>query len=228
MDQPKRLKLTRYTDGEPNPNPQTPAPIPKKRRSSSNNPARLERKKMTYIEHSESISRSDNAGRPQHKRSARAEGNKDSQTEPQSNRPYRESGKAGPRDKPGDRDGDREAGGNGPGDSKTPQIHMKALKRIRHDKVANTYALRKLPFQRLVRSIAEKLQAQKIYQKEGEPMLRFTPDSLNLFQTACEMFLVHLFEDSYLCTLHAKRVTLMNQDLRLARRIRGNIFDGFT
>lgn len=33
--------------------------------------------------------------------------------------------------------------------------------------------------------------------------------------------MICLFEDSYLCTLHAKRVTLFSKDLALARRIRG-------
>lgn len=33
--------------------------------------------------------------------------------------------------------------------------------------------------------------------------------------------MVGLFEDSYLCTLHSKRVTLMAKDMMLARRIRG-------
>lgn len=124
--------------------------------------------------------------------------------------------------------GDDEGKDDKPPAEEDPKLHMKALKRIRRDKNANTYALRKLPFQRLIRSISEKIQVHRMQFKEGDVMLRFTRDSLNLFQTAAEMFLVHLFEDSYLCTLHAKRVTLMNQDLRLARRIRGNIYEGFT
>ena len=207
MNQPKRLKLTRYTEGEINVPPPSNQQN-KKKRSSSGNQARHERKKMTYIEHSESISRSNDALRPHTKGDTKPINKK----ELQASKPDKKQ----TNDK------------RPPDDNKNPQIHMKALRRIRHDKVANTYALRKLPFQRLIRSIAERIQAQKVDFKEAEPMLRFTPDSLNLFQTACEMFLVHLFEDSYLCTLHAKRVTLMNQDLRLARRIRGNIFEGFT
>ena len=42
-----------------------------------------------------------------------------------------------------------------------------------------------------------------------------------LFQEASEAYLVTLFEDSLLCTIHAKRVTLMPKDMTLARRIRG-------
>lgn len=38
---------------------------------------------------------------------------------------------------------------------------------------------------------------------------------------AAEAFLVHLFEDAYLLSLHAGRVTLFPKDVQLARRIRG-------
>ena len=41
-----------------------------------------------------------------------------------------------------------------------------------------------------------------------------------LFQAA-EAYLVHLFEDAMLCTVHGKRVTLMTKDLQLAMRLRG-------
>jgi lipooligosaccharide transport system permease protein len=38
---------------------------------------------------------------------------------------------------------------------------------------------------------------------------------------AAEAYLVGLFEDTNLCALHAKRVTIMPKDMQLARRIRG-------
>ena len=40
-------------------------------------------------------------------------------------------------------------------------------------------------------------------------------------QEAAEAYLVHLFEDSNLCAIHAKRVTIFVKDIQLARRIRG-------
>ena len=40
-------------------------------------------------------------------------------------------------------------------------------------------------------------------------------------QEAAEAYLVGLFEDTNLCAIHAKRVTIMTKDLHLARRIRG-------
>uniref|UniRef100_A0A0E0DXA4 Core Histone H2A/H2B/H3 domain-containing protein n=1 Tax=Oryza meridionalis TaxID=40149 RepID=A0A0E0DXA4_9ORYZ len=38
---------------------------------------------------------------------------------------------------------------------------------------------------------------------------------------AAEAYLVGLFEDTNLCAIHAKRVTIMPKDIQLARRIRG-------
>jgi histone H3/H4 len=40
-------------------------------------------------------------------------------------------------------------------------------------------------------------------------------------QHAAEAHLVRVFEDSNLCAIHAKRVTIMVKDIQLARRIRG-------
>ena len=45
--------------------------------------------------------------------------------------------------------------------------------------------------------------------------------SLSHFQEASEAYLVGLFEDTNLCAIHAKRVTIMPKDIQLARRIRG-------
>jgi histone H3 len=40
-------------------------------------------------------------------------------------------------------------------------------------------------------------------------------------QEASEAYLISLFEDTNLCAIHAKRVTIMPKDIQLARRIRG-------
>ena len=50
---------------------------------------------------------------------------------------------------------------------------------------------------------------------------RFQSLALLAFQEACEAYLVGLFEDTNLCAIHAKRVTIMPKDMQLARRIRG-------
>ena len=59
-------------------------------------------------------------------------------------------------------------------------------------------------------------------QAEGAQVTRFQASALLAMQEACEAAVVNLLEDAYLCTGHAKRVTLMPQDVALARRIRGD------
>lgn len=50
---------------------------------------------------------------------------------------------------------------------------------------------------------------------------RWQSQAIQALQEAAEAFLVHLFEDVNLCAIHAKRVTIMQKDIQLARRIRG-------
>jgi histone H3/H4 len=69
----------------------------------------------------------------------------------------------------------------------------------------------KLPFQRLVRDIA----------RQENSDLRFQAQALIALQEASEAYLVGLMEDTNLCAIHAKRVTIMSKDMHLARRIRG-------
>ena len=51
--------------------------------------------------------------------------------------------------------------------------------------------------------------------------LRFQGSAVLALQEAAEAYLVGLFEDTNLCAIHAKRVTIMPKDIQLARRIRG-------
>ena len=59
-------------------------------------------------------------------------------------------------------------------------------------------------------------------QKDSTDVTRFSSEALAALQEACEAAVVNLLEDAYLCTHHAKRVTLMPADVQLARRIRGD------
>jgi len=88
-----------------------------------------------------------------------------------------------------------------------------ALQEIRRYQKTANLLLRKLPFQRLVREIAQD------YLKD----LRFQSKAILALQEASEAFLTKLFEDANLCAIHAKRVTIMPKDIQLARRIRGDI-----
>lgn len=86
-----------------------------------------------------------------------------------------------------------------------------ALREIRKFQKSTELLIRKLPFQRLVREISQDF-------KEG---LRFQSLAILALQEAAEAYLVGLFEDTNLCAIHAKRVTIMPKDMQLARRIRG-------
>ena len=55
----------------------------------------------------------------------------------------------------------------------------------------------------------------------SQPDLRFQSHAVLALQEGSEAYLVCLFEDTNLCAIHAKRVTIMPKDLHLARRIGG-------
>lgn len=86
-----------------------------------------------------------------------------------------------------------------------------ALREIRKFQKSTELLIRKLPFQRLVKQIAQ----------EYKSDVRFQSQAILALQEAAEAYLVGLFEDTNLCAIHAKRVTIMSRDLLLARRIRG-------
>ena len=87
-----------------------------------------------------------------------------------------------------------------------------ALREIRRYQKSTELLIRKLPFQRLVREIAQDL---------GKMSIRFQSGAIIALQEASEAYLVGLLEDSNLCAIHAKRVTIMPKDIQLAHRIRG-------
>ncbi len=86
-----------------------------------------------------------------------------------------------------------------------------ALREIRKYQKSTELLIRKLPFQRLVRELAQDFITD----------LRFSSSAVLALQEASEAYLVGLFEDTNLCALHSKRVTIMPKDIQLARRIRG-------
>ena len=86
-----------------------------------------------------------------------------------------------------------------------------ALREVRRYQKSTDLLIRKLPFQRLVREICNDFKTD----------LRFQSSAMIALQEASEAYLVGLFEDTNLCAIHAKRVTIMPKDMQLARRIRG-------
>ena len=86
-----------------------------------------------------------------------------------------------------------------------------ALREIRRYQKTMELLIRKLPFNRLVREITQDFKTD----------LRFQTQAIGALQEAAEAYLVGLFEDTNLCAIHAKRVTIMPKDIQLARRIQG-------
>ncbi|KAK3506519.1 hypothetical protein QTP70_005365 [Hemibagrus guttatus] len=84
-----------------------------------------------------------------------------------------------------------------------------ALREISRYQKSTELLIRKLPFQRLVREIAQDFKTD----------LRFQSSAVMALQEASEAYLVGLFEDTNLCAIHAKRVTIMPKDIQLARRV---------
>uniref|UniRef100_A0A914CGY6 Histone H2A/H2B/H3 domain-containing protein n=1 Tax=Acrobeloides nanus TaxID=290746 RepID=A0A914CGY6_9BILA len=87
-----------------------------------------------------------------------------------------------------------------------------ALREIRKFQKSTDLLIAKAPFQRLVREISQDIKHE----------LRFQSAAIGALQEASEAFLIGLFEDTQLCAIHAKRVTIMPRDVHLALRIRGD------
>ncbi len=89
-----------------------------------------------------------------------------------------------------------------------------ALRQVRKLQRTTGTLIRRAPFQRMVRGIAQQA-------KDG---LRFASAALAAVQEATESYVVSTLSDANLAALHAKRVTVMPRDLHLARRLRGERF----
>jgi histone H3 len=89
----------------------------------------------------------------------------------------------------------------------------RALMEIRKYQKSTDLLIRKIPFQRLVREITHHFKTD----------MRWQSVAILALQEASEAFLVGLFEDTNLCAIHSKRVTIMPKDMQLAKRIRGGL-----
>ena len=88
-----------------------------------------------------------------------------------------------------------------------------ALREIKRYQKQLTNLLPRAPFQRLVREIAGNC---------GAGDMKFQSQALVALQEAAEAYIVGVFEDTNLCAIHAKRMTVQVKDMQLARRIRGD------
>ena len=85
------------------------------------------------------------------------------------------------------------------------------LREIRRYQQSTELLIKKLPFQRLVREIAQDLRKD----------LRFQSSAVMALQEATEAHIVSLFEETNRATFHARRVTIQSKDMALAQRLRG-------
>ena len=100
-------------------------------------------------------------------------------------------------------------------DDKTKKMRwgLKALKEIKKYQSSTEMLIKRLPFQRVVKEII-----QKVWDD-----LRLQSTAILVLQEVGETFLVGLLEQSNLCALHAKRVTIMPKDVHLERCIREDV-----
>ncbi|XP_036608578.1 histone H3-like centromeric protein A [Trichosurus vulpecula] len=87
------------------------------------------------------------------------------------------------------------------------------LREIRKLQKSTDLLIRRAPFGRLVREICLRYTRGVDFYWQSQALLAL--------QEAAEAFITHLFEDAYLLSIHARRVTLYPKDIQLARRIRG-------
>jgi histone H3 len=92
----------------------------------------------------------------------------------------------------------------------------KAMRDIRWYQKSTDLLIKKAPFQRLVKEIMRDIRDER-----GD--FRIQAVAVQALQEASEAFIVHLFENTNLCAIHAKRITIAPVDMRLARRVRGEI-----
>ena len=86
-----------------------------------------------------------------------------------------------------------------------------ALREIKRFQKSVVPLISRAPFGRLLREVMNEFKTE----------LRLQQNALSALQEASEAYLVGLMQDTNLCAIHAKRVTIMPKDMQLARRIRG-------
>jgi histone H3 len=89
----------------------------------------------------------------------------------------------------------------------------KALREIVKCQASTELLLPRAPFLRLVKDVTTSV--------SGAQPKRYTSEAVHVLQLAVEDYMTGLMGDAFLCSLHAKRVTMLPKDIMLARRIRG-------
>ena len=99
---------------------------------------------------------------------------------------------------------------------------MVALGEIRRYQKSTECLIKQSPFQKLIREISQEYRVCSDGPGTPSTQVSFQSTAIAALQEAAENFIVGLFEDVNLLAVHAKRVTVMPRDVRLALRIRGD------
>ena len=99
---------------------------------------------------------------------------------------------------------------------------MVALREIRRYQKSTECLIKRSPFQKLIREISQEYRVCPDGPGTPSIQVRFQSTAIAALQEAAENFIVGLFEDVNLLAIHAKRVTVMPRDVRLALRRRGD------
>jgi histone H3 len=88
-----------------------------------------------------------------------------------------------------------------------------ALREIRHYQKSTDLLIRKLPFQRLVKEVAQGLSKELGLKSD----LRFQSHAILALQEASEAYLTKLFEDTNICAMHGPSLDAPGSPIGMAR-----------
>ena len=99
---------------------------------------------------------------------------------------------------------------------------MVALREIRRYQKSTECLIKRTLFQKLIREISQEYRVCPDGPGTPSIQVRFQSTAIAALLEAAKNFIVSLFEDENLLAVHAKRVTVMPRDIRLALKIRGD------
>ena len=101
---------------------------------------------------------------------------------------------------------------------------MVALREIRRYQKSTECLIKRTPFQKLIRVISQEYRVCPDGPGTPSVQVQFQSTAIAALQEAADYFIVGLFKDVNMLAVHAKRVTIMPRDIRLALRIRGDCY----
>ena len=99
---------------------------------------------------------------------------------------------------------------------------MVALREIRQYQRSTENLIKGTPFQKLIREISQEYRICPDGPGTPSVQVRFQSTAIATLQEAAENYIVGLFEDVNLLAIHARQVTIMPKDIRLALHIQGD------